>query len=493
MTTELDELRAARPQVAPPSDEVRRAGLARLTAAIEDEPAELYGGRRRPRTRRPRRRLNLGALVTVAGVLVTLAIVVGAVALLGHRAPRHDSAALAAHPGRILAADGSPLNAKGPLTSVLGSSGLRTQYRSTLRSGADLRTSLDGPLQRVADGALRTTLTLNHGATQASLVAMDPRSGAIEAIGSAGASSAHVDGAVQTASPPGGAFDPITALAALSSGRWTPSRRFDDTGTFCIGAGPSKQCRRNAGSAAYGPLDLSSDLMVQGDDFMSHLGALMNVSADGHPLGGRLQSMARSLGLGHRPNVDLPGAAAGLVPTPRWVSSHTADHLPWSVGDELSLAVGQGDVTVTPLQLAVAYADLETGITPVQPRLGAAVVRRDGTTRPVGANPILARVPAAQAAFPAVRAGLRRETSSPGGTSFDVFRALDEPVAGQLGTAQVTNRTDDGWFAGWVAATASHGPLVVVVRVIGGGFGAASAAPVGHPGPWRPGTSIGGE
>jgi cell division protein FtsI/penicillin-binding protein 2 len=80
---------------------------------------------------------------------------------------------------------------------------------------------------------------------------------------------------------------------------------------------------------------------------------------------------------------------------------------------------------------------------------------------------------------------------------------MNAPVSGALGTAQVTNRPDDGWFAGWVAATGSHGPLVVVVRVTEGGFGDTSAAPVarqlfsqwttGRPGPWESGGSAAGQ
>jgi penicillin-binding protein 2 len=300
---------------------------------------------------------------------------------------------------------------------VLGASGLRTQYRSVLIQGEDLRTTLDGPLQRVADRALRNTLALNHGARQASLVAMDPRTGAIEAIGSAGAGSAHIDGTVQTASPPGATFDPITGLGALSSGRWTGSRRFGDTaGTFCTGRGVSRQCRSGQ---AFLPTAVSTALSVESDLFMYRLGAVMNVPAAGHPLGGPLQSSARSLGLGHRPEVDLPAAAAGLLPTPAWRArlnaAGRADGRPWSLGDELSLAVGQGNVAVTPLQLAVAYAGLETGITPLRPHLGDAAV---GTGKPrlVHGCALLARVPVAASTFPPIRAGLRGVVSFPEGS-----------------------------------------------------------------------------
>jgi penicillin-binding protein 2 len=99
----------------------------------------------------------------------------------------------------------------------------------------------------------------------------------------------------------------------------------------------------------------------------------------------------------------------------------------------------------------------------------------------------------------AVRAGLRAAASQPGGTSADVFGSFAEHVDGATGSAQINGQHDDAWYAGFVPATATSKPIVVVVTVEQGGFGAKAAAPVArqilsqwffsHPGPWITGTS----
>ncbi len=347
--------------------------------------------------------------------------------------------------------------------------------------------------------------------------------------------------AIDSEGPTGSTFKPITAIAALQSGNWLVGDTFDDTGQFCI----DTECRHNAGHAVDGVLDLVNAIRVSSDDFFYNLGAKLNVDPVTNPGGGPLQQWAREFGIGQSTEVDLPGADTGTLPTPAWRShlntleaecenatgpySYTngksvgpvrlkgwyrspkhpaADGgcgiavVPpesWTVGDNINMAVGQGDVQVTPLQLAIAYAALANGGTIVRPHFGVDIESSDGTvwqklvpppSRHIDINPIYLET---------VRAGLRAAASQPGGTSDDVFGNFPEQVYGKTGTAQYNGQQDYAWYACFVPDFATGKPIVVVVTVEQGGFGDTAAAPVareilsqwffGTPGPYTQGSS----
>ncbi len=133
---------------------------------------------------------------------------------------------------------------------------------------------------------------------------------------------------------------------------------------------------------------------------------------------------------------------------------------------------------VTPLQLAVAYATIANGGTVVTPHLGLDVQSPDGFVlrslnprpqRHMNINPLYLET---------IRAGLRAAASQPGGTSAEVFQNFPEPVYGKTGTAQYSGQQDYAWYACFVPASATTKPIVVVVTVQQGGFGAVGAAPV---------------
>jgi penicillin-binding protein 2 len=351
--------------------------------------------------------------------------------------------------------------------------------------------------------------------------------------------------AIQSAGPTGSTFKVITATAALESGAWSLDQSYDDTGQFCI----DSQCRHNSGHAAYGVVNLESAIQVSDDDFFYNLGALTNTPDPiAHPSGGPLDQWARSFGIGSKTGIDVAGEVPGTLPTPKWraqrnqletdcdnatgpfrwtngvdTSAHHhkgwhrgAKHAPggcgiadgtdrpWSVGDNINLAVGQGDVQVTPLQLAVAYSAIANGGTIVRPHVGEDIQNEDGTilqtidpppSRHININPFY---------LSAIQTGLREAASTPGGTSDDVFGNFGQQVYGKTGTAQYISPTtgieqDYAWYACFVPASATSKPIVVVVTVEKGGFGAVAAAPVarqilsqwfyGKPGPYQAGTS----
>jgi penicillin-binding protein 2 len=151
---------------------------------------------------------------------------------------------------------------------------------------------------------------------------------------------------------------------------------------------------------------------------------------------------------------------------------------PWSAGDNVNLAVGQGDLQATPLQLATAYAALENGGTVVRPHLGEAI--EDGLGRTVRELHVPARrhLPMDPTARDAILTGLHEAATEHGGTSVDVFRGfpLNGEMYGKTGTAERGLQPDQAWYACFVKDPSR--PIVVVVTIERGGFGAETAAPV---------------
>jgi penicillin-binding protein 2 len=390
--------------------------------------------------------------------------------------------------------------------------------------GANLRLSLDLRLQRAGQAALATGISLANGlgnpAQGGAFVALDPRNGEVLAMGSApsfdpnlltrpisrrdydeklGRASNYpqINRAIAAAYPVGSTFKIVTAAAALAAGVITPGSVYVDTGSFTLGA----QVRRNAGGASYGAVSLRRALQVSVDTFFYDLGMRLNADPVEHPEGGELQAWARKFGFGRATGIDIGGEADGTIPTPRWRENLNrtqarcermyrrdprrarrryaagcvfADgtNRGWTVGDNVSLAVGQGDFLATPLQLAVAYAAIENGGTVVRPHVGLQIADPDGR--------VLQEIdpkPARRIAIPdvtAIQDALHAAAQEPGGTSADVFSTFPKPVYGKTGTAQ-TPRGDQSWYVAYVPDAAR--PIVVAATIESGGFGAEAAAP----------------
>ena len=233
---------------------------------------------------------------------------------------------------------------------------------------------------------------------------------------------------------------------------------------------------------SYGPIDLRDALKVSSDVFFYTLGGRLqeNIDDDGDEF---IQDWAKSLGFGDVTGIDVPGEALGRVPTPEWRNELFEDgntDRPWSVGDNINLSVGQGDLLAAPLQLAVAYATLGNGGTVVTPHVG---LRTRGPGRQGGPGD---RAAARRARSRSTRPGVSRswtgstrrrwsraEPPTPSSASFPV------DIAGKTGTAETIvdrrSRTTRRWYAALMPA---DDPEVAVVYTIEkGGFGVDSAAP----------------
>jgi penicillin-binding protein 2 len=376
------------------------------------------------------------------------------------------------------------------------------------QQGQQLQLTLDLRLQKAGQRALESIGAGRPGA----FVAMDPRNGEVLAMGSYPSFDANlfakpisqakyselnseeagtplVNRAIDGTYPTGSTFKLITSAAALETGVITPSSIIDDPGQLTLGT----QVFRNAGDAVNGALSIVPAIQVSSDVFFYTLGARMN-DLPHEPL----QTWARKLGLGHQTGIDLPGEFSGLVPDREWrdsgyakyqactkkhkVPEQTTEALltcggiekPWTIGDNVNLSVGQGDLQATPLQMAVAYATIENGGTVVRPHLGREVEDGQGRVQQELRYPPRRKLDLSQTTIDTIRAGLRA-AASPGGTSGDVFGDVDLEVYGKTGTAERGLSEDQSWYVAFVPDEAR--PIVVAVTVERGGFGAETAAP----------------
>jgi penicillin-binding protein 2 len=397
------------------------------------------------------------------------------------------------------------------------------------KAGNDLRLSIDLGLQKAGQQALQTGIQLANGngnpADAGAFVALDPRDGEVLGMGSSpsfdpntipkltraqyaakfisrAGGSPQVDRATDGLYPVGSTFKVVTAAAAMAAGKISPGTVYDDTGSFKLGA----QVRHNSGNASYGPVAMRDAFRYSVDTYFYSLGAALNVDPLRNPNGGALQTWARQFGFGKTPAIDLPTSTSGTVPSPRWRDDRNrlqaecvsdlhksqrdrkykrrfkgycayADgtNRTWSAGDNVSLAVGQGDFLATPLQMAVAYAAIENGGRIVKPHVGLRVTDRDGgiVTSVAGGTVRTLEIPNLRA----IQDGLHAAASEQGGTSADVWTGFPSKyqIFGKTGTAQHNGQADQSWYVCYIPDPVR--PIVIAVTIEQGGFGAQAAAP----------------
>jgi penicillin-binding protein 2 len=356
-------------------------------------------------------------------------------------------------------------------------------------SGDDVRLTIDSSLQATGEGALQSF------GLPGAFVAMNAQNGEILAMGSAPTFDPSIfthpitqteyraltsrrtdaplaDRAIQGLYPTGSTFKPITATAALQDHLISPNTIFNDTGSLRLDANLTLH---NAGKAVYGPLNMSDALKVSSDIYFYNLG-LKAKASKGH---GQIQDWARQYGLGEKTGIDLPAEVQGLIPTPAWRNRLYAEKLtdrPWSAGDNVNLAVGQGDLEADPLQMAVAYAALGNGGKVLRPHLGDDVESVTGRVLEEISPSPRREIDLSPTTRNTIMTGLTRAATEPGGTSYPVFGNFPFAVAGKTGTAQRPNQPDQSWYI--VLAPARNPQIVVAVTIERGGFGVDTAAPV---------------
>ena len=268
--------------------------------------------------------------------------------------------------------------------------------------------------------------------------------------------------------PVGSTFKAITALAALEGGDISLTEPVADSGSITVGG----QEFQNAGGVALGTVDMTSALQKSSDVYFYLLGLEMWET-------NQLQDWAAKLGIGDETGLDLPGETEGLVPSKKWRDDLFAEggtDRPWSAGDNIQLAIGQGDLQTNPLQMAVAYAAIANGGTIVTPHVGMEVEDAAGRVLKEFDPKARRRVRIDPTYRAAVMEGLHQAAQAPEGTSYGVFGGFPIEVAGKTGTVERDGRGDQSWYA--VVAPYRDPKIVTIVTVEEGGFGAEAAAPV---------------
>jgi penicillin-binding protein 2 len=388
--------------------------------------------------------------------------------------------------------------------------------------GNTLRLTLNVKLQRAAEDALRTGINLAHSTSDGTyadggaIVAMNPQTGAVLALASspsykpsafvtrsssalapltnaAAAAKANYPGtdrAIDSTYPPGSIFKPVTALAAMEENLITPTEQIPCTPSFTF----YQETFTNWDPYSNQEMNLPEALEQSCDTYFYRVGALFY----GLPssLGPTLQLWASRFGFGADTGIDIGPEAPGLVPTPDWRCRAYGGppckgyvNRIWKPGYEVQLAIGQGDLLVTPIQMARFYAMIANGGSLVTPHIAEDIETPTGS----GGQPQILRDLATQqptstgvssAALQAVQEGLYDGTHSPLGTSYGVFGQFPVAIAGKTGTAQklinvpgfpAPLELNQSWWCG-------YGPyvdpqLVVCAVIENGGHGGTAAAP----------------
>jgi penicillin-binding protein 2 len=296
-----------------------------------------------------------------------------------------------------------------------------------------------------------------------------------------------LDRATQLSFAPGSTFKPFIALAAEQHGIASFGSYYPCPPEY-VYPGDTTTVFHNWTTANLGTISVETALKVSCDTVFYQWGADFYDRYNADQLGPDatlLQDSLLQFGFGTATRLDLPLETTGLIPDPTWKEEFGIDHpevlLPdeqsWLPGDDIQMAIGQGFVTVTPMQLAVAYSAIANGGKICRPH----VVDRiedpaGGTDHTVSGHCNRRTLPYTQAELDYVMNALATVTQ-PGGTASSAFAGFplsEVPVAGKTGTAQRPPFQDTSWFAAMVPANDPQ--YVIVAMVEQGGHGSTSAA-----------------
>ena len=273
-------------------------------------------------------------------------------------------------------------------------------------------------------------------------------------------------------------FKAFTSLAGLEYGFATEGSSWNCTGKWDgFGTGDVQRCWKHDG---HGTLDLHGGIVNSCDTVFYEIGKAFydhGPAGTGEISETALQDYLGQFGFGEKTDIDLGGEAVGVIPTPAWKAErwqNVPSEATFRGGDYTNMIIGQGDVLVTPLQVACAYAGVATGRI-MRPHLLKEVRNSEGETV-VTYEPVVERTPEVTEAHLAyVRDalhGMVQESHSVG----PLFEELGIDAAGKSGTGEKQDQNDTAWF---VAYAPYNDPKYVVACVVEqGGGGSDTAAPV---------------
>lgn len=384
-------------------------------------------------------------------------------------------------------------------------------------AGDDLVLAIDADIQRLAQETLdvaaadaRSILDEESGlylrANAGAVIVMDPNTGHVLAMASypsydprifAGgvterefrqvlspaANYPLVNRSVSGLYPPGSTIKPFVAAAAVKAGYAKPGDYFPCPPEFEVPGDTSGTVFHNWTSTHQGTISFA-EALIQSCDTVFYPWGLRFWQERG-ARGDLFQEELRNWGFGQTTGIEIPGELEGRVPDAAWKQEFNAKwpaifpYPQWLPGDSINLSIGQGDLLVTPLQLAVAYSALANGGTLYRPQLALQVQKRDGTPVTTFEGEAVGRVPIQDSTITAINGALRGVVTHGEGTATSAFAGFpvsSHPVAGKTGTAEVAGKQPHSWFAAF--APAQEPEFVVVAVVEEGGHGSQVAAPI---------------
>ncbi|MFO7847167.1 MAG: penicillin-binding protein 2 [Balneolaceae bacterium] len=343
------------------------------------------------------------------------------------------------------------------------------------QKGSNLVTTIDAELQELGE-------KLMQGKT-GGIVALNPNNGEILSLVSApnydlGRLSGRMDSnywlsvnvdslkplynrAISSRQPPGSTFKPFMGLYGLHTGLITPNMEIRSTGSYIRG-------RAYRDLADPGMYDLKKALAKSSNYYffwmMDRIGS-----------NGGLDDWAdkiRDFGMGPQNNIDLPFETRGIIPDTEYMNLNFGERN-WGIGDLMSLGVGQGMVSVSPLQMAVAVSVIANGGYRVQPHLVREIHQNDNSVSYT--NPYKEQIEWLRTDYiDAVKGGMREVVTD--GSSRWFTDIKDIPTAGKTGTSQNPHGEDHGWFIAF--APYDDPQIAIAVLTENSGYGSISAAPV---------------
>ncbi|KKU33569.1 MAG: Penicillin-binding protein 2 [Candidatus Uhrbacteria bacterium GW2011_GWE2_46_68] len=353
-------------------------------------------------------------------------------------------------------------------------------------AGASLTISIDSALQAFIEQTLQQTLS-EIGASRASAIVMDSTSGAVRALVSLPAYNSNLFAsgitteqyevlaqdldqplfprAVSGEFPSGSTFKPFVAYAALAEGLVNEHTSFLSTGGLSI----SEWFFPDWKAGGHGVTDVRKAIAESVNTYFYIIGGGYDTFTG---LGvEKITDYAARFGFGFPTGIDLSGEADGFLPSKAWKEEEKGER--WYVGDTYHLAIGQGDLLVTPLQMASAVCTIANGGNRVIPHLVESAVFGGGgeETFFFSSEPI---EDLDMTALRVVKEGMRQAVTS---GSARLLSSLVYPVAGKTGTAQTPgDRPTHAWFIGF--GPYSDAEIAVVVMIEEGGEGSLVATPI---------------
>jgi penicillin-binding protein 2 len=366
---------------------------------------------------------------------------------------------------------------------------VRVLHEVTDVPGYTVHLTLDRQMQEAAYEALK--------GKQGTIVALDVHNGAILTLASTPAFDPNVfargiksdewsalvkdqlrplnNRATQGQFPPGSTFKVIMAIAALEEGVIQPESFIQDPGFFPFG----NRSFRDWKKGGHGAVNLHRAIVESCDVYFYQLGPKLGID--------RIAKWARAFGLGEKSGIALDDERSGIIPDTEWKRKRFRQ--PWYPGETVSVAIGQGYVTVTPLQLANMMAAVANGGKLYRPYLVTKVQSVDGTTVREYGSELIRTIELKADTLNRVRNALADVVTGPGGTGGAARSPLIK-VAGKTGTAQVIEMKgaylkseqlsyfsrDHAWFVAY--APVENPQVAIAVLVEHGGHGGEAAAPM---------------